>query len=235
MHPFIVLKQLKDVRAFPTTKFLSRMPKMKKLTALTVTVCGLLTPLLAAAAPILDFTGPFAPGTWTTTVTGNLTGASGGSAVMTTTMLVLTGGNAVSPNPGSQAPACTGATYSVLGPCEIDVTTNTVGGVFNPFSFDWAYTTADSGGPPGDIFGIIINGIRTQLSDPGGPVSQSGHFVANPTTSFGWFVNCTDCIEGAATATVSHFVAGKIPEPATLLLFGTALAGMALRQRRKPA
>jgi hypothetical protein len=232
MRFVIVLKQSKDARVFPRRKFLSWVPKMKKLTALTVTVCGLLTSLLAAAAPIVDFTGPFAPGTWSTTVTGNLTGASGGSAVMTATTLALTGGNA--PSPSDDNPACTGAMFEVLGPCQIAVTTNTVGGVFNPFSFDWAYTTADSSGPGADIFGVIINGIRTQLSDPGGAVNQSGHFVANPTASFGWFVNCTDCIDGAATATVTHFVAGKIPEPATLLLFGTALAGMALRRRRKP-
>jgi hypothetical protein len=200
------------------------MPEMKNLTALTVAVCGLMTSLLAGAAPIIDFTGPFAPGTWTTTFTGP---TQGQSSVISPTTVSIAGGNS--------AGGCPGGVYSVLGPCEADVTTTTVGGIFNPFSFNWAYTTADEAGPAGDIFGVIINGIRTQLSDPGGPISQTGHFVANPTTSFGWFVNCTDCIGGGATATISSFVAGKVPEPATLLLFGTAVAGMAFKRRRKPA
>jgi hypothetical protein len=186
---------------------------MRRAMAVAVTVLGLTMGLPASAAPVNGLTGAFAPGTWTGNRTGNLTGASGGTAAFTPTTLTLTGGNAISPNPPSFVPACTGSTSALLGPCEFDVTTGNGG---NTFAFDWAYTTTDTGGPPGDIFGYIADGVRFQLSDPGGPISQSGHTSVAVKSSFGWFVNCTDCIEGAATATISAFQAAADPGPQTI-------------------
>ena len=80
---------------------------------------------------------------------------------------------------------------------------------------------------------MLINGSRTQLSDPGGPIAQSGHVSVSAGSSFGWYVNCTDCIEGAATVRITNFQAGVVPEPATVALFsaGVLAAGVARRRR----
>ncbi len=129
--------------------------------------------------------------------------------IQTPTTLTIAGGNAISPPPGGDTPDCSGSTYGVLGPCEADVTHSTLGLGFDTFSFHWAYTTADTAGPAGDIFGVLVNGVRTILSDPGGPISQSGNLTLHATNSLGWFVNCTDCIGGAATATITNFARGR--------------------------
>src|SRR6476659_2475616 len=99
-----------------------------------------------AAAEIIGFTGPYAPGTWTTTFTGTLSGgsANAGSVTMTQTSLSITGGNSLG--------GCVGGVYSFPGPCEIRIVTTQIQ---NPFSFDWAYTTSDLDCPPGDLFGFI--------------------------------------------------------------------------------
>jgi hypothetical protein len=188
----------------------------------------------ASPALAIDFTGPAAPANWTTSVLGTLTGASPnpGSAVFSPTQLVLAGGNATSPNPGADAPACAGGNYGFLGPCQIQTTIG-LGGIY---SFTWNYLTSDASGPGGDIFGVLINGVRTQLSDPGGAIAQSGTSSFAASSSFGWFMNCTDCIGGNATATVSSFAfAQAIPEPSTygLLLAGLAAVGAAARRRRQ--
>jgi hypothetical protein len=85
---------------------------------------------------------------------------------------------------------------------------------------------------------VLINGIRVLLSDPGSAINQSGHISVAANNTFGWYINCTDCIEGAATATITNFVAGlAVPEPGTMALIGFGVAAVAFtrRQRRVPA
>jgi len=192
-----------------------------------VAALSLAASLPASAAAINGFTGAFAPGTWSTTVLGNLTGAAGGSASFTSSQLTLVGGNAASPNPANFTPACTGAQFSLLGPCEIDVTTTHIA---NPFTFNWSYTSADDSGAAGDFFGVIVNGVRIVLSDLGGAPSQSGHLSVLADSSFGWFVNCTDCINGAATVAITNFSAA--PEPAPLALLAIGLVGLCVMRRQ---
>lgn len=189
---------------------------MKHAWCLALAAGGLLAGPPALAGMIVGFNGPYAPAAWDISQTGNLLGGEGGSATFTATTLTIVGGDAPSPDPGSDAPACTGGTYGVLGPCEIDVVTT----VASPFRFDFSYNTGDADGPPGDIFGVLVDGMHIQLSDPGGPVTQTGTRSYVATTSFGWFVNCSDCIGGAATTAVSGFA--TVPEPGGLPL---ALAG----------
>ena len=189
---------------------------------------------LVSPAVAIDFTGPAAPANWTTSVLGTLIGGSPnpGSAVFSSTQLLLAGGNAVSPNPASDAPACVGGSYGFLGPCLIQATI-ALGGIY---SFTWNYLTSDASGPGGDIFGVLVNGVRTQLSNPGGPVTQSGIASFAASSSFGWFINCTDCIGGNATATISNFAFTQaVPEPSTygLMLAGLAAVGAAVRRRRE--
>ncbi len=196
----------------------------------------LLIALLAAAAAspaLAGFVGPTDPSHFTVSALGTLIGASPvpGSATFTSTQLTLMGANAVSPSPADQAPACQGGVYSVLGPCQEQAVISGAG----LYSFHWAYTTADDGGPAGDLFGVIVDGSRTTLSDLGGALSQSGDYAVTAASSFGWFVNCTDCIGGAATAVITNFNVASVPEPGSLALVLTAVGGMgaaALRQRR---
>jgi hypothetical protein len=102
------------------------------------------------------------------------------------------------------------------------------------YSFHWSYLTADDAGPAGDIFGVIINGTFMALSDPGGPITQSGNANFAASSSFGWFVNCTDCIGGAATATITNFAfAQAVPEPSTYALMLSGIVALGLIGRRK--
>jgi hypothetical protein len=133
---------------------------------------------------------------------------------------VLVGGDS---NPNG----CTGGTYSVLGPCQIQA----VYAVPGAYSFAWSYATADGAGPGGDFFGVLVDGVRITLSDLGGPVNQVGAQQYTAATSFGWFLNCTDCTGGAATATITALA---VPEPSAwvLLVAGGAALATRLRQRR---
>ncbi len=109
-------------------------------------------------------------------------------------------------------------------------------GASDAVSFHWTYSTADVS-PGYDIFGVLVDGVATILSDPGGPLSQSGDFAFTSANSFGFFVNCTDCVGGAATASVSAFQAAVVPEPGTvtLVFVGAAILFAAVRRRRPDA
>jgi hypothetical protein len=186
---------------------------------LTCLLLGAATALPAHAVP---FIGPGSPGALASSATGNLAiNAGGGSATASAASLVLVGGDA-------EPSGCTGAIFSVLGPCRLQAV-YTAPGIY---SFTWAYTTADGAGPAGDIFGVLVDGVAITLSDLGGAVAQggnSGQYVAS--TSFGWFLNCTDCTSGAATATITALA---VPEPsawALMLAGGCAVAGRAWRRR----
>jgi hypothetical protein len=178
---------------------------------------------LMSGPAFADFTGATAPGNFSVSNTGVLTGGalSLGSAVFSATQLVLTG--------SSSAGGCTGGVYSTLSPCQVQASINLPG----TYSFNWAYVTADADGPAGDIFGVMVGGTRIPLSDLGGAVSQSGtaSFVAS--SSFGWMLNCTDCKGGTATATISNFVFAPVPEPKPVVLMLGGLLALAVVQRQR--
>jgi hypothetical protein len=193
----------------------------------TIALAALIAGAGVCASAHADFTGPTAPANWVIVNSGTLIGVSPtlGSAVFSPTQLVLSGSNTLADELG-----CSGATYAVLGPCR---TSATIAGS-GTFSFHWSYLTADDAGPAGDIFGVVVNGVFTQLSDPGGAVTQSGNASFAASSSFGWFVNCTDCIGGAATATITNFaVTQAIPEPSAYALMLSGIGALGLIGRRK--
>jgi hypothetical protein len=110
--------------------------------------------------------------------------------------VTLVGGN------GGTA-GCTGGQYGfTTSPCTVVATANDRRGTY---TFDWTYSTVDTSGPSADIFGVVVDGKVMALSDPGGAQVQSGKATVTPTSSVAFFINCTDCTDGAAQATVSSF------------------------------
>ena len=191
----------------------------------------LLAGLCAGPALAAGFTGNTDPSVFAVSNIGTLTGASPtlGSALFSATQLTLAGSNSISPAPASQTPGCSGGVYSTLSsPCQLQVTLARPG----VYSFNWVYTSADADGPAGDIFGVIVNGTRIALSDLGGAVAQTGSASFLATASFGWFINCTDCIGGSAQATVSNFVLSAVPEPQSSVLMLLGAVGLGALQRR---
>jgi hypothetical protein len=139
---------------------------------------------------------------------------------------MMTGSNSISPSDFS--PGCSGGFFQTLGPCQLQVTLNMPG----TYSFSWSYLTSDEAGAGGDPFGVIVDSTRIQLSDPGGANAQSGTRMFAATSSFGWFINCSDCIGGSATATISQFgLAAAVPEPETYALMVVGVLGLVARLR----
>lgn len=188
--------------------------------------------LLATAglsgAALADFSGATAPGNFTVSNVGTLLGGGvvPAAAAFTVSQLQIDGANTL------DAAGCSGGFYSVIGPCEIRVSINLPG----TYTFNWAYSTADADGPAGDMFGVVADGTRTTISDLGGAVAQSGQRSFIATSSFVWFMNCTDCTGGRASVTISNFSLAPVPEPGTAALWLTGLvgvAGMVARRARR--
>ncbi|NNK54186.1 MAG: HYR domain-containing protein, partial [Flavobacteriaceae bacterium] len=92
-------------------------------------------------------------------------------------------------------------------PGETDLTVPVT--VAGDVSFDWDYTTPD--GPAFDSFGYLLNGVFTELTDPGGANDQSGNsglISLAPGDVFGFRSSSVDGLFGAATTTISNFVPG---------------------------
>ena len=193
---------------------------MQRSILFTLLAAVLAGPVMAAAA-----LGSAGLGDFSVANTGTLIGApiQPGTAVpVSATQLQLTGADA--------ATGCVGGIYSdASSPCALLVTLARAG----DYSFSWAYSTADGAGPGGDLFGVVVDGQATVMSDLGGPITQSGSASFSATTSFGWFINCTDCFGGSASVLVSNFATTAVPEPAGVLLWLAGLAAIGAAHRRR--
>ena len=188
----------------------------------------LLAAVLAGPALAAPVTGTAGLGNFSVDNTGTLDGNPillGTAVPVSVTQLLLTGSDA--------AVGCVGGVFAVAtSPCALMVTL----GLAGDYSFHWAYNTADGAGPAGDIFGVVVDGQATVLSDLGGAINQTGNASFSASSSFAWFVNCTDCSGGSASVSITQFSTTAVPEPTTAALVLAALAGAAgLRRRRQPA
>ena len=164
------------------------------------------------------FSGALAPALWTTTITG----PTFSSSIDTSTApasITLHGGNDAA---GQGCPD--GTLPGFVGGCQISFT---IGGNAT-YSFHWSYASSDIS-PQYDSFGMLVDGVRTQLVASGGDVLQSGDRSVHANSSFGWYINCTDCTGGASLATISQITA--VPEPETTALFGVGLLVLAAKRK----
>jgi hypothetical protein len=199
--------------------------KLSTLLFAGVTAVCITTPALAS------FSGPYDPSLWTTTLTGNPPG--GGWPV------------GVDASAAPDAITIVGGDSAVGTDCWDDNFANPRKGCAILFmieaaasgavSFAWSYESFDNSGTAYyDVFGYVIDGVPTQLTDSYGGIVQNGTASFNVAAgqSFGFWLDCGDCGYYEAMASVRDFQA-PLPEPTTVTLFSLGLASLAAARRRR--
>ncbi len=106
--------------------------------------------------------------------------------------------------------------------------------------FDWDYETTDCA--RFDPFGYLVNGNFTQLTvDTVGVcdfetiANGSESVVVNTGDIFGFRQHATDSQFGPGETVISKFSMTPVPEPSTIMLLGTGLAGIIAWRRKTTA
>ena len=102
-------------------------------------------------------------------------------------------------------------------------------------SFAWNFQTHDLLNVY-DPFGMLLNGVFTQLTDNLGNSNQSGVFSFNVVTGdiFGFRANSIDSMSGSSITDISAFnaVPTSVPIPATFWLMGSSLMYLLCKKRK---
>ncbi|HRQ64777.1 MAG TPA: hypothetical protein PKZ76_07940 [Xanthomonadaceae bacterium] len=199
--------------------------------ALRLFILGAASVLLFVQPVHAQFSGDYAPPTWTTILEGDPPGGGGPVGVdvsnapdsiiviggddegdgenLTKAFVPKGGGGCVSGENGPMGnredrPQGEGGPGS-FG-CWIDYLNTAQGD--GEVSFDWDYD-ASADGAEYELFGYVLNGVFVQLSDDNGGNLQSGSmtFPVSAGDEFGFRHDCTDCCCGGAFTVVSAFAA----------------------------
>ena len=174
---------------------------------------------------LAQFSGYYSPGNWTTTHLPNAPTDQGSvDFSLAPASITLIGSNTE-----QTAPTFSALVFSIVAPAS------------GTFSFNWAYTTNDSGdldGPPFlwpfyDPASYVVN-TQTQLTIDAGLQIQSGSISVSVLQGdvIGFRIDSLDNFAGNATLTITNFMA-PIPEPASVALMSLGLLGVAVVAARR--
>lgn len=162
--------------------------------------------LAVTAAANAQFSGPYAPANWTTS---------------------LNGGNGSVNTAGAPASITVTGNDNGTGNINTDFTIAVVAS--GTWSFNWSYSAGDTG--TWDSAYYLINGVQTFLAFNNSPILSGG--VSVPVTAgniIGFRMFSADGGIGASSVTITNFSA-PIPGPGSLALLG--LGGLVAARRRR--